>query len=172
MTRLSRLVSAADRLLRLFLGVLLVVMVGLNLLNAAGRYLFGQAIPGADEILMFSMVWLVFLGALLASATDRHLGFNLPKGWLSESADKGLRVLRHLFVALLTGYVALQSWAVLQKLAKVGQKSMALELPMTLPHSALLVSFVSTALLSLILAARALSQRSGRGAADGKRGMP
>lgn len=156
---MPRLLAAADRLLRLFLGLLLVLMVGLNLVNAAGRYLFGQGIQGADEILMFSMVWLVFLGALLASATESHLGFNLPGGWLPKRLEAGLQVLRHLLIAFLTGYVALQSWGALQKLAKVGQQSMALELPMVVPHSALLVCFALTAALSLILCARTLVTR-------------
>jgi TRAP-type C4-dicarboxylate transport system permease small subunit len=151
---MAQLITAADRLLKLFLGLLLLAMVLLNLVNAGGRYLLGQAVPGADEILMFSMVWLVFLGALLASAKQRHLGFNLPEHWLPEGAHRLLAVFRHLFIALVTGYVALQSWAVLEKLAKIGQKSMALQLPMTIPHSALLVCFGLTAPLSLYLALR------------------
>lgn len=74
MTQVLNTVGATFRKL---LGLLLIAMVLLNVANAAGRYLFGSSIEGSDELLVFAMVWLVFLGAVLATARRGHLGFDV-----------------------------------------------------------------------------------------------
>lgn len=142
------------RLPRSLLGALLIAMVLLNVANAAGRYLFGKAIAGSDEILVFAMVWLVFLGAVLVTARRGHLGFDVLDRLLPEQLRRPLHVLRHLAVAALAGYVALQSWQVLEKLARIGQSSMALGIPMVVPHAAVVVSFLLILAFSLHAATR------------------
>ncbi|SMF57339.1 TRAP-type C4-dicarboxylate transport system, small permease component [Tistlia consotensis] len=142
-------VKAAASIFRKLLGLLLIAMVLLNVANAAGRYLFGKAIEGSDELLVFAMVWLVFLGAVLVTARQGHLGFDIVERLLPPGPRRLLQVVRHLAIATLSGYVALQSWAVLQKLTRVGQSSMALGLPMVVPHAAVLVSFLLILAFSL-----------------------
>ena len=141
-------------IVRKTLGLLLLAMVLLNVANAAGRYLFGKAIAGSDEILVFAMVWLVFLGACLVTFEGRHLGFDLMPKALSAKWRRLHAAVTNLVIAGLTGFVALQSWAVVQKLAAVGQKSMATEIPMVVPHGAVLICFALMTLISLYLAVR------------------
>ena len=57
------------------LGVILLLMVALNAANAVGRHFFVRAIEGADEVLVYSMIWLVYLGAALVSQKGQHLRF-------------------------------------------------------------------------------------------------
>ena len=149
-------------MLRTALGLLLLAMVLLNVANAAGRYLFGKAIPGSDELLVFAMVWLVFLGACLVSLEGRHLGLDLLPRALGARGRRWLQVAIALVTALLTGFVALQSWAVLEKLLAVGQKSMATEIPMAIPHAAVPISFALICLISLYFVFR-----PGRGSGEG-----
>lgn len=146
--------KAAGAIVRKLLGALLIAMVLLNVANAAGRYLFGKAIAGSDELLVFAMVWLVFLGAVLVTARQGHLGFDIAARLLTGGPQRLLHSVRHLVVAALAGYVALQSWAVLQKLIKVDQSSMALGVPMAIPHAAVLVSFLLILVFSLRAALR------------------
>lgn len=136
-------------------------MVLLNVANAAGRYLLGKAIPGSDELLVFAMVWLVFVGACLVSLEGSHLCLDLLSRTLRPGARRLLSAALAMLTAVLTGYVALQSWAVLGKLQAVGQKSMATEIPMVIPHAAVTLSFALMAVIALLLAFR---QASGRGA--------
>ena len=125
------------------LGVILLLMVALNAANAIGRYFFARAIEGADEVLVYSMIWLVFLGAALVSQKDKHLRFDLL-----ERILKGDRVRRVLFLVyngltfLVVIFVVLQSVQVIEKIGKVGQKSMALEIPMVIPHFAVLIGLL------------------------------
>ena len=117
------------------LGVILLLMVALNAANAIGRYFFDRAIEGADEVLVYSMIWLVFLGAALVAQKDKHLRFDLL-----ERILKAYRARRVLFFVVT--FVVFQSVQVIEKIGKVGQKSMALEIPMVIPHSAVLIGLL------------------------------
>ncbi|MEX0758576.1 MAG: TRAP transporter small permease [Tistlia sp.] len=151
---MTQVLNRVGSVFRKLLGVLLIAMVLLNVANAAGRYLFGRSIQGSDEILVFAMVWLVFLGAVLATARRGHLSFDILDRLLPPGPRRLLRIVQHLTIAGLSGYVALQSWTVLQKLMLIGQSSMALGLPMAIPHAAVVVSFLLIALFSLYAAVR------------------
>jgi len=156
---------------RAFLGLLLLVMVFLNVANAAGRYIFKKAIPGSDEILVFAMVWLVFVGACLVSLGRGHLNFDMLPQALSRTWRRALHSVTCLAIALLTGFVATQSWAVLNKLALIGQKSMATEIPMVIPHAAVLLGLSLICVISLVQAfvpgGPDCSPESGRGKGSG-----
>ena len=147
MQRLSALIRQA-------LGLVLIAMVVLNVANAAGRYLFGKAVPGSDELLTFAMVWLVFVGAVLVAASNDHLGFDLLRRVLPGRARRVLHRVQCLVIMLLSGFVAFQSWSVLEKLAQVDQRSMATGIPMAIPHAAVLAGMALISLVSLGLMLR------------------
>src|SRR3546814_15375264 len=66
-----------ERAVRSALGLLIVAMVLLNAAAAAGRYLFGDGLVGSDELMVFGMIWVVFIGAALLEREGRHLSFDL-----------------------------------------------------------------------------------------------
>jgi len=134
------------RLFQSALGSLLIAMVLLNVANAAGRYLLGQSIAGADEILVYGMVVLVSLGTVLVTLRGEHLQFDL----LSQKLPPRLRLLHlallNLLVAALCGWLATQSWTAVEKLHRLGQTSMAAGIPTWIVHAALFFGLVATAL--------------------------
>ena len=139
------------------LGLALIAMVALNVANALGRYLFGRAIEGSDELLVFTMIALVFLGAPLVAAEGRHLRFDALAGRLP-----GRRLVETVglaFAALLLGWLAWHSLGAVERLAGLGQRSMALGLPMAIPHAAVTAGLGLSALVAL----GALLGRVGRG---------
>lgn len=138
--------------LRWALGLLLIAMVLLNVANAAGRYLFGHAITGADEVLVFSMVWLVFAGVVLVTAEGRHLRLDLAATLFAGRFGAARALLINLIIAALCFYVALQSWEIIGRLGQIGQRSMALGIPMVVPHAAIAIGLAATALVALLLA--------------------
>src|SRR3546814_15011162 len=103
------------------IGLLLIMMVVLNVANAFGRYVFGQTVPGSDELLVFSMVWLVFLGAALATAGGRHLRFDLLAIMLPRRLEFLLDAVRCALRAVLAGSVCLQSRGPLSTLGRSGE---------------------------------------------------
>lgn len=166
---LATVFAAAGRAVRLALGLLLIAMVLLNVANALSRYLLGQAITGSDELLVFGMVWLVFLGAAFVTADRRHLCFDVVSRALPRRARGLLQVAGDLIVILLLGFVALQSLDVVERLAALGQRSMAAAVPTYVPHSAILVGF-GLSVLVLFAPLMGAAVKALRGTGDGQEG--
>lgn len=143
------LAALAGRWARMSLGLLLIAMVLLNVANALSRYLLGQAIEGSDEMLVFGMVWVVFLGAAFVTADRRHLCFDVVSRSLPPRIRYLVQYAGDLITILLLGFVVLQSLDVVGRLATLGQRSMAAAIPTYIPHSAILVGFGLSALILL-----------------------
>ena len=54
------------------LGLVLIGVVLINVVNATGRYLFSASMTGADELMVFIMIFVVMVGAVLALAGRRQ----------------------------------------------------------------------------------------------------
>jgi tripartite ATP-independent transporter DctM subunit len=89
---------------------LLLAMIALPAASAAWRRLGGRDLPGASILAQHITLWIGFLGALLATATGRHLGLStqelLPDGWPRRSARLYAHAVSAATVALL-GFASL-----------------------------------------------------------------
>ena len=141
----------AERVLRVLLGVILLVMVAVNVVNAAARYLAGVQWIGSDEFLVFSQVWIVMIGLAVVTAERRNLALDLLAGTRAVRLRRLRDVLTGAVTALACGYAAFQSFGFIGRIAALDQKSMALELPMAIPHAGVFVGFVATALVAAAL---------------------
>jgi TRAP-type transport system small permease protein len=146
--RIARIVAAATRWL---LGALLLGMVLLNVANAMCRYLFSIVFIGADELLVYAMIWMVMIGMILVTIDDRHIALDFLVNRLSRRPRRALLMLHHTVIAAGCAYAAVQSFEFTERVAAIGQTSMALGFPMVFPHSALVVGFAGTALIAALL---------------------
>jgi len=146
------------------LGAVLIAMVALNVANAFARYVLLRSIDGADEILVFAMAWTVFLGAALVTAGRGHLTIGLLADRLRGPAGAVLAALVAGVTAVLAGFVAVHSAAFLDRLLAIGQRSMALGLPMWIPHAAVTLGFALIAAIAAWQALGALGRAARRGA--------
>ena len=146
-------------------------MVLLNVASSAGRYLFGRSIPGSDELLIFAMVWLVFMAAVFITKDRGHLGFDLLRKAAPPRLAAVFAMATDLVIMLLAAYVGYQSWQVIGKFAQIGQRSMALGIPMSIPHSAIFLGFALIGLVTLFAFLRdaATLLRGGIPGGDGER---
>ncbi len=147
---MSAFLRQLERLVQAFLGLALIAMVLLNVGNAAGRYLFGRAVSGADDILLYSMIWLVFLGLILVTARRRHLRLDLVERFWPGRGRQVQQLLIDLLLAVLCGFLAMQSLAVVERLSAIGQTSIATGLPMAWVHGGLLIGLALTALVAAL----------------------
>lgn len=138
----------------MLLGVVLIAVVLINVANAAGRYLLRTSLTGTDEIMVFSMVFIVVVGAVLALARRSHIAIDLLPTYASARMKLALYVVHDLVALAATGYAAWASWSFVKKLARIGTESMTLGIPMTIPHSALLAGFVGMAVVSAVYLVR------------------
>jgi TRAP-type C4-dicarboxylate transport system permease small subunit len=148
-----RIARAAASAARTLLGVVLLIMVAINVINAVCRYVFGIVFPGADEILVFMMIWLVMLGLILVTADRRNIALDFLASRLGPRSRLVLAVMQHAAMTVACAFATVQSWAFVSRVARIGQTSMALGIPMAIPHFALVVGLAGTTIVAALLLA-------------------
>ncbi|MBI0533967.1 TRAP transporter small permease [Roseomonas sp. KE2513] len=148
--RLPRAALIVERALVGLLGVLMLFIVGLNVANVAGRYIFSMPVPAADEIMTFAMVWGVFLGAAVVTLRGTHLTMDLVAGLLPRRARRVAEAAGAIALVTILGFIALQSLEYLDVIGTIGLTSMAAGLPMAWVHAAIPVGFGLMALAALL----------------------
>ena len=144
------IMSQVVRLVRGILGTMMIVGVFLNLVNVIGRYVFLKPIIWAEEILTYGLVWVVMLGATLVTWRANHLKMDAIYDLMPQTLKRVINVLVNLSIIACGVFVVSQSYIFVSFLNRVGQKSVAAEIPMTLAHGAVLVGFILVILVVLI----------------------
>ncbi len=149
---------------RMLLGLVLIGLVLLNVVNAVARAA-GTVVIGVDELLVFGMIWMVMIGMMLVTADRSHIALEILTARVGPRARCLLSIVTHVVMMAVCAYAAVQSFGFIQRVTSSGQTSMALGMPMLIPHSALLVGFGGTAIIAamiLVSDIRFLTQRGGR----------
>ena len=131
------------------LGLVFIAAVCLNVVNVVGRYAFGRAIFGADEVQTYIMVWMAFAGAAAVSWRNAHLRMDVLTARLPQPVRGVLRVLELVLIAATAAIVFRQSWSYCVEMARMGRLSDAAGIPMEIPHSAVAFGFGLIALIAL-----------------------
>ena len=66
-----------QKAIRVALCVLLVCMVVIVFANVISRYYLEASLAWSEEVTRFMLIWMVFLGAVLAYVNDEHLGLDI-----------------------------------------------------------------------------------------------
>src|ERR1700755_1667497 len=144
--------KALDRLARiieLVLALAFIVAVVLNFINVVGRYLFGLSLLGSDEVQVFIMVAMTFLGAVVVTRRTEHLRMDVLAKMMPEHLRWLLRVAEQVLLIVLAGFVLSQSYFYASQMLKIGRASDMAGVPMWIPHGAVALGF---ALIMLIAA--------------------
>jgi len=123
--------------------------VALNFANVVGRYGFGRMMLGADEIQIYIMVCMAFLGAAVISWRREHLRMDVLFNLFPRPVRTALRVIEMALVLVLAGFVLDQSFAYALRVFNLGQTSNTAGVPMWIPHSAVWLGFGLMALIAL-----------------------
>jgi TRAP-type C4-dicarboxylate transport system permease small subunit len=156
-----RIARVAASVARVLLGMVLIVMVAINVINAICRYVFGIVFPGADEILVFMMIWLVMLGLILVSAERRNIALDFLATRVGPRTRLVLSVIQHLAMTLACAFATVQCWLFVSRVARIGQTSMALGIPMAIPHFALVVGMAGTTVVAALILAGDIAALAG-----------
>lgn len=140
---MNRVMGAIERILALAF----IATVCLNFANVVGRYGFGRSIAAADEIQVYIMVFMAFLGAAVVSWRRGHLRMDVLVRFFPPRLQSGLRFCEMALVTLLAGFVLVQSWRYSAQMLAIGRTSDVGGIPMWIPHGAVTLGFL------LILAA-------------------
>jgi len=141
---------------RVIIAIVILAGILINGGNVVGRYVYLAPIIWAEEIMIYGMVWTVFVGAVLVTWDSRHLKMDLlvtslPSPW--REILSGMGVLMFLAVCV---FVVPQNWTVFSMMYNLDQRSIVAEVPMSIPHFALLLGFVVMFLAALVRCRRAI----------------
>jgi TRAP-type transport system small permease protein len=133
----TRLGRGLDRLL----GLVLCAVVLLNFVSAASRYVFGRAILGADEVQVYAVVWLVFVGGARVAWRRSHLRMDVLSARLQGRTARVREVLEDLLAVAVCGVMSWVSLQFVLQMHGMGQRSDGAGIPMWLAHAAVLGGF-------------------------------
>jgi TRAP-type transport system small permease protein len=167
MAAIGRIGDRAARLFELALAVAFIGAVCLNFANVIGRYLVGQSIFGADEIQVFVLVWMAFLGAAIVAWRRQVLRMDVLARRFPPPVRALLEGAELLVVAMLAAFVCVRSSLYAAQVFSFGQVSDLAEIPMWIPHGAVAVGFGLIALISIFrliaLVASLMTAQTGAG---------
>lgn len=142
------------------LAVALLIGISLNVINVVGRYLAGYALNGVDEIEIYILIWIAFLGAALVTWRGTHLRMDVLIA-ASPAAVRSIVAWFEMLVMLtVSAFVAWQSFKYVERIYALGAVSDIAHIPTWIPHSAIAVSF---ALIVLIVLLRGFQRIAGSG---------
>jgi TRAP-type C4-dicarboxylate transport system permease small subunit len=113
-------------------------------------------------------VWCVFIGAVLVTLENTHLRMDLLVYALSKRRARWLNLISLVATVIACGVVSAGSWALLRQLWRADLRSVAIGVPMVVPHAAVFVGFVAMLIVTVLAWRRVLDGTHGHdGDSDG-----
>ena len=97
--------------------------VVLNFTNVVGRYLFGVSFLASDEVQVFVMVGMTFLGAAVVTRRHEHLRMDVLVQFMPGVVRLALRIAEQILLIVLAGFVVSQSYFYATQMLKIGRTS-------------------------------------------------
>ena len=134
--------------------LLLAAIAGLCLVEVTLRYGFGAGLGFYDELAGFALVWLTFLGAVLARRDGAHIGIRDLVSRLRPRPRRIARILEH--AAVLALHVVIAWFGTVLVLRFLTERAITMPIPMgafylVLPLFALLTAVLETRRLAAVL---------------------
>jgi C4-dicarboxylate transporter DctQ subunit len=157
--RLEQVADAVAFAVERILAVALIAGITLNFINVVGRYVSGYTLIGVDEIEIYILIWIAFLGAATITWRSQHLRMDVLLNACPAIVRTIVAVAEMctlLAVALFVGY---QSFRYVERIYALGAVSDIARVPTWFPHSAVFISFAVIALIAVIRMAQCLRRQ-------------
>ncbi|MDH2432120.1 TRAP transporter small permease [Pokkaliibacter sp. MBI-7] len=92
---MTALINRVEKLIEYLMAAALAVMFVAVFGNVILRYVFGSGIAASEELSRLLFVWLIFLGAVLATGRHIHIGFDLAQRALPAPLRKLCMIVSH-----------------------------------------------------------------------------
>src|SRR5262245_2014819 len=136
------------RVIELVLAIAFILAVVLNFTNVVGRYVFGVALLGSDEVQVFVMVAMTFLGAAVVTRRNQHLRMDVLVRYMPEPVRRMLRIAEQALLIVLAAFVLSQSWFYAGQMLRIGRSSDMAGVPMWIPHGFVALGFALMLLIA------------------------
>ena len=158
---MNRSIDALAAALGKLLGAALIVAVLYNFVNVVGRYIVGRTFISADEVQIYIMVYIAFLGAAVATWRRAHLRMDVLVHRLPRRAQTVLGVVELALTVLLAAFVCYVAGGYVKQMAGLDARSQNAGIPMWLPHSAIVLGFGLIAILAVLQFLQSLRKGEG-----------
>ena len=135
--------------IELLLALAFILAVLLNFANVVGRYLFDFSLLGADEVQVFIMVAMTFLGAVVVTRRNQHLRMDVLVRFMPRPVQLALRVAEQVLLIALAGFVLSQSYFYASQMFRIGRASDMAGVPMWIPHGSVALGFALILLIAV-----------------------
>lgn len=102
-SNLLRVQGIVEKILNVVVAILLVMMSVTVFMNVIFRYFLNQAIAWYEEVSRFLLIWIVFLGAVLAYIRKDHLGLDVILYYLKPRAKQIVILISDVLVIIALG---------------------------------------------------------------------
>ncbi|OLC11535.1 MAG: hypothetical protein AUH44_02230 [Chloroflexi bacterium 13_1_40CM_68_15] len=137
------------RVIEITLGALLVLLAAIVPLGVLFRYVLNNALSWTDEIGGFTLVWITFLGSVIALDRGVHLDMDLLSPHVGPRVRTAMRAVSDAALAVLLVVIIVNGWTIATRL--FGQTAVSLPLSRGLIQ---VVMPASGVLMLVVLAAR------------------
>jgi TRAP-type C4-dicarboxylate transport system permease small subunit len=138
---------------------LLLIAVALNFANILGRYMMNAPIAWAEEVMLFLLVAVVFLGNSVVGWEGKQIRMDVLLHTLPPTLRHALEVIADLAMIAVSVVLIVFAWPVIDMLAEFDQRSQASGVPLFIPQALIPIGLGLTAILT---AARLLVTRRTR----------
>ena len=149
--RIMGLLNGLVATLQVLTAVLLIIAVALNFANIMGRYMFNAPIASAEEVMLFLLVAVVFLGNGLVSWEGRQIRMDVVLHVLPPAVRRLLEVFADLTMMVVSVVLIVFAWPVIDMLYDFDQRSPAASVPLFIPQALIPIGL---GLMALLTAAR------------------
>ena len=111
---LMRAYEWLQTVIRWALCLLMSLMVVIVFANVIARYYLSASLAWSEEVARFMLIWLVFIGAVLAYVNDEHLGLDIIVQLFPRRIRYGLAVVADLLI-MVAIYLVIHGGAVLMR---------------------------------------------------------
>ncbi|MBI3371349.1 MAG: TRAP transporter small permease subunit [Betaproteobacteria bacterium] len=146
---IDRIFEKLTRAIERALALAFVFAVALNFANVVGRYALGKSILGADDVQIYIMVGMAFLGAAVVSWRRQHLRMDVLVQFFPAWMRSFLQAAEFALIVLIAGIVLVQSLNYAWQMLALGWTSDNAGIPMWIPHGTVAIGFGLIALIAL-----------------------
>jgi TRAP-type C4-dicarboxylate transport system permease small subunit len=134
---------------RLLGGALLLAVV-INFVNIISRYVFNRSLAGVDEVQIYLMIGMTFLGGLTAHICRQHLRMDVLNRYFPPLVARLIEATEALLMIAICALMTCISWNYTVRIFNIGSHSENANIPMWVPHGVLVLSFSLMTLVSLV----------------------
>jgi C4-dicarboxylate transporter DctQ subunit len=151
-----KLVKGLVAVIETLTALAMIVAVVLNFVNIVARYVFSAPIASAEEVMLFLLVGIVFLGNSVVGWEGKQIRMDVVIHALPVPVQRVLDVIADLAVIGISIVLVVLAWPVIDMLAEFDQRSQSADIPLAIPQALVPIGL---GLMVILVAARLLLRR-------------